>query len=129
MEELFQAWVAADNVVHEIKEKIEALENELRRAQRAATDAMIEVRDVMQHDGLVEENIRGALVDYKIYFTTPRKSVKVLDTDALPDEFCKIERKPNLRKINDHIAEGHTPNWATVEEGTPKLSYKAVMRR
>lgn len=129
MEELFKEWVEADNAVHEIGEKIGLLEAELNRAKAAATEAMIKVRDMMNHDGLVEDTVHGALVDYKIYFTTPKESVKVLDANAVPDELCKIERKPMLREIGKLISEGATPNWAVVEIGTPKLIYKAITRR
>jgi hypothetical protein len=129
MEELFMAWLEADNAVHAIKERIKAQETELAKANTEATEAMIKVRDLMNHDGVLEDTINGKFIDYKLYYTTPRESVKV-DAEAVPDKFCKIERKPKLKEIGDLIRESEAPpNWARFELSEPKLTYKAITRK
>ncbi len=78
----------------------------------------------MESNGVVEDTISGQYCDYVIYTTAGGESVKVENPDAVPDEFCKIERKPKLNDIKKHIKEGNSVNWATIETSQGKLTYK-----
>jgi hypothetical protein len=71
-------------------------------------------------------------MDFKIGWTTPRETVKA-EPDATPDQFCKIERKPKLKEIAEHLkhlrqANLPLPNWASFERGASKLAWKAVKK-
>ena len=63
----------------------------------------------------------------KVYYTTPRQKV-IVDDDAVPDEFCKIERKPKLREIGEMLESGASVNWARYETGESKLAWKNVKK-
>lgn len=127
IEELLLNWLKADSEVYSIKEQIKEMQTKLVLAETNSAEAAVQAKDYMNHNGLVEDTVKGEFIDYKIYFTTPRESVKVLD--GVPDEFCKIERKPDLKKIKSFIDEGNTPNWATLQLGESNLTYKSVTRK
>ena len=78
----------------------------------------------MSETGEFEVAISGQYCDYVIYTTKGRESVKVENPDAVPDEFCKIERKPKLNEIKKHIEDGNQVNWAALEKGHGKVTYK-----
>lgn len=128
-EDLLVQWLLADKRQSEIKQKMDLLGEELGRAVNDAKLAAVEIEKEMSLTGEFEIKIEGELTDYKIYWTTPRESVKVINSDAVPDEFCKIERKPKLKEIGDFIRqEKSPPNWAMIEKGESKLTYKLIKK-
>jgi len=129
MKEYFIRWVTADNAIFDLKNRLSDIENEIKKQQAEADDAQLAIANEMNESGVLEETIAGELIDYVLYFTKGRESVKVENPDAVPDEFCKIERKPKLKEIKEYIASGNHVNWACVETGSGKLSYKAKVRK
>lgn len=129
MSEYFIRWITADNAIHNLKSKIADIETEIKKYESEAADARNAIEQEFAENGVVEDIIHGELIDYKIYFTAGRESVKVENPDSVPDEFCKIERKPKLREIKEHIESGNLVNWATIETGSGKLTYKAKERK
>lgn len=120
-----KAWLSADAKTQELKNSIDALKADLADAGKEAEAARLSIQEEMAGTGEWELNIEGEYCDYRVYFTTPRSSVKVSDPAAVPDEFCKIERVPRLLEIKEYLAGIDTlPNWVTVEMSTPKLTYK-----
>ncbi len=124
----FKSILENDALISQIREKltedttianntIAALENENRQHWET-------IKTEMEANGLLEDTIEGDYCDYVIYTTTGRESVKVENPDAVPDEFCKLERKPKLTEIKKHIQEGNQVNWACIERGEGKLTYK-----
>ena len=133
MEEAFKAWLVADGKIHAMKEQIKAIEQDILLAQQEANEARLKVEDIMAADGVREDITKGEFIDYVINYTTPRISVKVENPDAVPDKFVKIERKPKLKEIGDELkrlqeAGEDLPNWAIMELGQSKLTYKARTR-
>lgn len=103
--------------------------NEAKAALDAATSAL---EALIKESGEYEVLIEGKVTDFKISFQEGRESVKA-DPDATPDEFCKIERKPKLKEIGDHLknlrdAGQPLPNWASFEKGATKLAWKAIKK-
>ena len=97
-------------------------------AEKRAADAWAAIESLMKETGEIEVILPDDHIDYKISYTTPRQSVKV-DEAAVPDEFVRIERKPKLKEIGDYLKTLDTPpNWASFEQGKPKLTYKAVKK-
>lgn len=128
MDELLKVWLWADTKSSEIKKMMAALEADLNDVDKERDLALTAIKEEMASTGEYEVLVPGEFCDYRIYYTTPRESVKV-EIDAVPDEFCKIERKPKIREINDFIKQLDVPpNWARIELGQPKLTYKVCKR-
>jgi len=126
IEDALIEWMKADAEIYRIKEVAKKLASDLQLAENEADKCRDNVAAYLAETGEFEVNIEGELQNYQIYYTTPRKSVKA-DSEATPDEFCKIERKPKLREIGEYIEslpEGEMPNWASFHTGEPKLSYR-----
>lgn len=131
-EAAFQAVLAAENELAEIKTKLDEVSTLLGNAKNGAekrlADAWLEVEKMMAENGEYESIIVGQEIDYKICYTTPRQSVKIVNAEAVPDEYCKIERKPKLKEIGDLLKAGLQTNYATLEYGDKKLQWKAIKK-
>lgn len=127
MSDTLVKWLEADKKIAEIKTQIAALTSEKATYERAADDARIALSDEMAANGVMEDTIEGDLVNYKLYYTTPRISVKA-DADATPDEYCKLERVPKLKEIKEFLDDGNLVNWASLQPGESKLAYKVVKK-
>lgn len=128
MREQLARWLEADKKLYDLKASIKSIEDEVELVQREIEDVKLEIKSEMDNGGVLEDLIEGEFVNYKIYFTTSKGSVKVPDASAVPDEFCDIIRKPKLREIKDYIDENKV-NWATIEFNEPKLSYKVIKKQ
>lgn len=125
IEESLKMWLEADSKMQKIKSSIDDLKGDLADVEKEAEAARFAIQEEMASTGEFEVNIPGEYCNYRLYFTTPRSSVKIASPDAVPDEFCKMERTPKLNEIKEHLAGTDTlPNWVTIEMSTPKLSYK-----
>jgi len=98
-------------------------------ADKALSDAWGVMQNLMKETGEVECVIPGNAVDYVVSYSTPRESVKVEDVDAVPEEFVKIERKPILKDIGEHLNKLRDigvslPNWAVFQLGESKLQWR-----
>jgi hypothetical protein len=132
----FGAVLAAEDKMTDAKRRLDeattligqektAAENEL----RVAWDA---IAALMEETGEPEVVLPGEVTDFKIGWSNPPERVKV-EPDAVPEEFCKIERKPKLKDIGDYLKglreQGAAfPNWASFERGEPKLGWKSIKR-
>ena len=128
MSELFARWVAADAKIASLEHHIAELEAEKQQQEREADDAANQIRKEMIENGVSEDLIEGEIINYIIYFTKSRGAVKCPNSDAVPDRFCKIERKPEFKKIREFLDEGNQVNWATIEFSEPKLTYRLVKK-
>jgi len=129
MREHLARWVAADGKIANLKQEMADLEQEVVKWQTEADDARCQLAAEMKSNGVLEELVDGELIDYKLSFTNPRGAIKCPDADAVPDEFCKIERKPELKKVKEYLDAGNEVNWATIEFSEPKLTYRLVKRK
>ncbi|OWK34647.1 hypothetical protein [Fimbriiglobus ruber] len=132
----FGSVLAAEEKISDVKTRLDQVTNLLQAEKTAAeTDlasAWEQVEQLMSETGEVEVLLPGAVTDFKIARSNPRETVKV-EVEATPDEFCKIERKPRLKEIGEHLkglrdAGLPFPNWASFQVGTAKLSWKAVKK-
>ncbi len=127
MSEHLIKWLEADAKIAEIKSQMSKLSDEKSTYERAAEEARIALDDEMAANGVTEDTIEGELVNYKLSYTTPRQSVKA-DAEATPDDFCKIERVPKLKEIKEFLDAGNQVNWASIQLGESKLTYKVVKK-
>lgn len=117
----------------ELDDATSRLKLEINQGEHDLAVAWEGMQALMAETGEVETTLPGAANDYRIHWTSPRESVKVEDADAVPDEWCKIERKPKLAEIGKMLkglaaTGGQFPNWATLERGEAKLAWKAVKK-
>lgn len=97
--------------------------------KQAMQNAVTRIEYMMQSVGVVEEVIHGKHCDFKLAFSTPRKSVDVIDVDAVPDEFVKVERKPMKAEITKAFKDApQLPNWLQWKEGESKLQIKPIKK-
>jgi hypothetical protein len=132
----FVAVLASEDKLSDVKRRLHEattlLEQERTGAETKLEQAWVEVEKLMAETGEPEVFLLGEVTDFKIGWSSPRQTVKV-EADAVPDEFCKIERKPKLKEIGDYLKrlkeEGAAlPNWGRFEDGATKLTWKAVKK-
>jgi hypothetical protein len=134
--EAFAEVLKAEDAVSVAKTKLDEattlLGLEKSKAEHALGQAWQQVQQLMAETGEVEVLLPGSVTDYKIGYSKPPERVKV-EPDAVPDEFCRVERKPRLKEIGDYLkglreTGQPLPNWGGFEHGEPKLTWKAVKR-
>lgn len=132
----FAKVLQAEEAISDVKRrKAEAetlLQHELNGRESDLAAAWGEIKKLLDESGEFEVLLPGEATDFKIGWSTPRETVKA-EPDATPDEFCKIERKPKLKEIADHLKQLRAaglslPNWASVQLGEPKLTWNAVKK-
>ena len=129
---LLKAEEEAANAKAALAEATNPLQIAVNQADQKVWDAWAAIEAEMKETGEYEVLLNGSVIDYKISWSTPRDRVKV-DAEATPDDFVKIERKPMLKEIGEHLkslqAEGKPlPNWASIEKGESKLKWAAVKK-
>jgi hypothetical protein len=128
MDELLKVWLWADNKTSEIKKTMAALQADMDDVEKEKELALTAIKEEMASTGEYEVLVPGEYCDYKIHYTAVRESVRV-EIDAVPEEFCKIEKKPKLKEIKEYLEQLDVPpNWARMEAGQPKLTYKICKR-
>lgn len=102
------------------------LTNAKNAAEKKLADTWIEIEKLMAESGEYEINLLKHHA--KICYSSPRQSVKIVDIDAMPDEFCYIVRKPKLKEIGNMLKAGLQTNYASLEYGEKKLMWKAIKK-
>ncbi len=129
MEAAFQNVLEAEFTLSSLKNEkqkvISAMDFNIAEAEYDLRESMKAIDAIMKESGEFEVGLTIGHNHYKINYSTPRQSVKIVDIDAVPDEFCKIERKPKLKEIGELLKNGNT-NWAMFELGEKKLQWKAI---
>jgi hypothetical protein len=108
------------------------LQTAVTAAETRLVAAWDSVKALMEETGEVEVILAGEVTDFKIAYSTPRETVKV-EPEAVPEEFCKMERKPRLKEIGEYLkglrdAKLDFPNWASFQTAKAKLGWKAIKR-
>jgi hypothetical protein len=96
-------------------------------AEKKLADAWKEMEAYMASTGEFElEFPAPAGQKYVVNWSTPRQSVKVVDDAAVPDEFCRVKREPDKKKIKEELESGKAHNWASLEYGEKHLQWRSV---
>ena len=136
VKDAFLSILAAEQRITGAKGELEAItathKQAIAQQETQIAKAWGEIEALMAESGEVEVKLPGTVTDYVIGWSKPRESIKA-DADATPDEFVKIERKPKLKEIGDHLkalrkAGKPFPNWASFEKGEKKLVWKALKK-
>lgn len=84
---------------------------------------------IMRENGVIEDTIEGVVSNYKLFFGTPRRTVDIVDEDAVPDEFVKVERKPKKAEITKAFKDAVSlPNWLQWKDGESKFQWRPVKK-
>jgi hypothetical protein len=137
MMEAFVSVLKAEDRIRHAKSELDAVkarvEPEIAAGESELRNAWLAVQALMGETGEVEVVLPGTACDYCIGFDTPREAVKVDDPSAVPDEWVEIERNAKKKEIAKYLKglrdTGRAmPNWAALERGEPKLSWRAVKK-
>jgi hypothetical protein len=130
----FAEVIRAEDKIAKANAAIEQVQQEqaatIREGESLLQESWDRIAALLNESGEVSVTLPGAVTDYEIYRTSPRESVKVVDPTAVPEAFCKVERKPKLKDIGDYLraqarASLSLPNWAALELGETKLAWRA----
>lgn len=121
-QEVYEAENQLKRAKHPLEIKLLAAENKLKTAKRYLDEEM-------QKQKLVTAKVIGANADYIINYSPPRKSVEVVDIEALPDEFVRVKKEPDKIKLKEHLEKcaaetGFLPNYAKFSFGEPILQWR-----
>lgn len=129
--EMLSRWIDIDGEIEAEKRRKRELIMQCDRTiatLEAERDSIIAAFDAeMKANGVLEDIIQGKLHNYKIAYQKQPERV-VVEADAVPDEYCKIERKPKLAEIKAMLQDGAQTNWAKLERSEPKLNWKMVKK-
>ena len=125
--------ISAEKAIAREKAEMDRHKLEVNKAESSLQRAWETIAGLMKETGEVEVLLPGETTDYRIGYGTPRESVSIENPDAVPDEWCKMERAPKKKEIGEHLkalrdAGEALPNWAKLERGEAKLQWKAVKR-
>ena len=130
------AVMKAEGEIAQIREWVDSAQSDIARHESAAGEGWGRIAALMAETGEVEVRLPSSTPghEFRVYRRPPHQSVSVTDADAVPDEFVKLERKPRLKEIGDHLkalrdAGWALPNWAALKSGEAKLAYKLQKRK
>lgn len=84
---------------------------------------------IMRENGVLEDVVEGLVSNYKLYFGSPRRTIDIVDENAVPDEWVKIERKPKKREIANAFKDAASlPNWLQWKEGEGRFQWRPVKK-
>lgn len=130
LEAAFQAVLDAERDLSAAKTELDKATTLLTQAKNGAETrlekAWVQIELMMAENGEYEVIIPSEGHSYKIGWSTPRQSVKVVDVEALPEDLVKTEKKPKLKEIGDRLKEGWKTNAASLEYGEKRLQWKVV---
>ena len=121
--------LAAELKAHELR-----LKPLITAAQKQLADAWGEVQCLMADTGEFEAVVKlDRFSSAKLHYTTPGVRCLV-DAEAVPDAYAKVERKAVLNEIKRDFLElwkagAALPNWLAFEKGEPVLTYKLVKNK
>lgn len=127
---LLSAEMESSRIDGEMTKATALLKIQKAEADTAVVNAWQAIKSLMDETGEAEVVLAAGNGTWnKIYYTTARENLKV-EADAVPDEFCKIERKPKLREIGEYLkTTDNLPNWCRYEKGESKLAWRNVKHK
>lgn len=128
---LLEQWVKADAAIKTLqKEKrdtVTKLDIAIAEYEKAIAEYKAQIDAEMKANGVIEDIYEGNMTNFKVCYQKQPEKV-VIDEDAVPDEYCRIKREPNKTAIKEMLQSGVQTNWARLERGEDKLTYKVVKK-
>tara|TARA_R110000868_G_scaffold117406_1_gene311894 strand:- start:180 stop:632 length:453 start_codon:yes stop_codon:yes gene_type:complete len=115
----------------ELKNQQLIIGNKLAAKRRELEIAWQQVQELMNETGEAEVKVESALQDYVIYRTKSKGKTVVADVEAVPENFLRIKKEPDLMAIKSFYEQykpENLPNWLKFEKGEGKLTWKSVKK-
>lgn len=99
----------------------------LDNARKDVQSAWNDIQEILNETGEVEPVIHANNIDYVIYRTKSKGKTVVADVDAVPEQFVRVKKEPDLMAIKEHFSQykpENLPNWLKFEIGEGKLTWK-----
>lgn len=127
IKEMLQVYADAVNDLQMADKMLRDADMTKKLAQHHLAEAERVIEDYYNETG--ETKIDMDVFYYGFSYSTPRKSIDCPDVDAVPDEFVRIKREPDKRKIGDYLKTCDSlPNWAVEKEGESKFQIKVLKK-
>lgn len=135
LREAFKLLLEAEQREREAEKKLKdaqlILGNALSAKRKDVETAWSQIQEILNETGEVEPVIQANNVDYVIYRTKSKGKTVVADVNAVPEQYLRIKKEPNLLAIKEHFEQykpENLPNWLKFEKGEGKLTWKTVKK-
>lgn len=133
LKDAFVEYLEAEREIARLEEEKKQADFEMARFLAEAKANLAKCEEnctrIMRETGVVEEIVEGQLSNFKLGFSTPRRTVDIVDVDAVPDEWVKTERKPMKKEIMAEFKDAASlPNWLQWKEGVSKFQWNVVKK-
>lgn len=129
VEEALFAALEAENHLGKLKEDkaviVLELDKGIAKAEKDLAAAKYLLKELVGGEDVI---VKDTHQNWKVTFTKPKGKTVVSDIDAAPDEFVKIEKKPDLKAIREYLDENGLTNWASIETAEPEITWRAVKK-
>lgn len=124
MEGLFRELLGYEEGLRNSQQAVLDKQSNVRLFERHVRETMDKIKETMGESNQFQFLYENLVVDF--YYPKSRLSVDVPDVEVLPDAFIRLCKEPNKIKIKEYLDNGHRPNWASLKESEPKLTYKIL---
>lgn len=137
MVDVYNETIKDEQAASKKKAAADATLKRARNDKQAAKDALMNY--INTHKGECVDPATGEIgkviilptpLDGHVLKISKRKNaptVDIIDVNAVPDEYCKIERKPKLNEIKAAYKGAETlPNWLVFNEGSETINIDVV---
>ena len=135
LREAFKALLAAEqeerHAEKALKDSQLILGNALRNRKADVEAAWNAIAALLAETGEYEARIETSNQDYIVHRTKPRGKTVVADIAAVPEEFVRVKREPDLVAIREHFSQyqpENLPNWLKFEESEGNWTWKSVKK-
>lgn len=109
-----------EGMIAQVKEQIAVRKERIARFERRIETRRSAIISLMDTAHLTKLPLPEATVTLR----TLRAAPKVTDEEALPDDFCKFVRKPDMDKIRDAFESGQPIPGVTITNGGASLTVR-----
>lgn len=104
----------------ELQRSVIELENqiaELKALKEDAEGVMLEIKKELREEMINSGKRKAIIAGWKLNLSTSTSTI-IEEEDMIPDEFWKIERKPDVMKIKESLKMGINVNGAILRKNT-----------
>lgn len=125
--QLIRELEASKHAYKQVNDKFNALKSLREDSARELETLEKQILSYMQENGVYQEEINVEEgFTHVLTYLKPKQVVDIPLIDAIPDEFCRLERKPNKAAIKEYLKENQV-NWGCLSDG--KASFRLDIKR
>lgn len=108
---------------------IQAIQDEKRELTSSISRKRGIIKAYMQENGVKQEEVDFGVVNIFVTLNEGKTTVDCPDINAVPEEFLRIKKEPDKKKISEFIKESPAiPNWAIFTKGDDYITIKSVIK-